>query len=140
MKPRNLPTRLATGAFILHAGLGKWRGGPEQAAGVHGMASNAYPLLKAVQPPTFLKALSVGEVMTGALLLAPFVSNRNAGLGLTAFSGGLLTMYARTPTLREPGSIWPSQQGIAVAKDVWMLGIGLGLLLDPNDPGSPPTP
>jgi hypothetical protein len=42
-----------------------------------------------------------------------------------------MAMYARTPALREPGSIWPSQQGIGVAKDVWMLGIGLGLLLDP---------
>jgi hypothetical protein len=81
------------------------------------MASNAYPPLKALQPPTFLKAVSVGEVVIG----------------------GLLTMYARTPALREPGSIWPSQQGIAVAKDVWMLGIGLGLLLEPSDPGSPPT-
>jgi uncharacterized membrane protein YphA (DoxX/SURF4 family) len=139
MKLRNVPTRLATGTFILHAGLGKWRGGPEQAAGVHGMASNAYPPLKAVEPPTFLKALSVGEVATGALLLAPFISNRKAGLALTAFSGGLLTMYARTPALREPGSIWPSQQGIAVAKDVWMLGIGLSLLLESSDSGSPPT-
>ena len=73
----------------------------------------------------------VSEVALGAVLLAPFVSNRKAGLALTAFSGGLMTMYARTPALREPGSIWPSQQGIGVAKDVWMLGIGLGLLLDP---------
>lgn len=37
-------------------------------------------------------------------------------------------MYARTPALRKPGSIWPSQMGIAVSKDVWMLAIGLGLL------------
>jgi hypothetical protein len=140
MKLRNVPTRVATGAFILHAGLVKWRGGPEQAAGVHGMASNAYPPLKAIQPGTFLKGLSAGEVAAGALLLAPFISNRIAGVGLTAFSGGLLTMYARTPALREPGSIWPSQQGMAVAKDVWMLGIGLGLLLDPSDSASSPKP
>lgn len=30
--------------------------------------------------------------------------------------------------LRKPGSIWPSQAGTGVSKDVWMLGIGLGLL------------
>lgn len=30
----------------------------------------------------------------------------------------------------KPGSIWPSQAGIGVSKDVWMLGIGLGLVLD----------
>ena len=131
MKLRNLPTRVATGAFILHAGLGKWKGGPEQAAGVHGMAAGAFPPLASVGAPTFLKGLSVSEVAIGAVLLAPFVSNRTAGLALTAFSGGLMTMYARTPALREPGSIWPSQQGIGVAKDIWMLGIGLGLLLDP---------
>jgi hypothetical protein len=33
-----------------------------------------------------------------------------------------------TPALRRPGSIWPSQVGTAVSKDVWMLGIGLGLV------------
>ncbi|GAW52083.1 MULTISPECIES: hypothetical protein [unclassified Nocardioides] len=131
MKLRNLPTRVATGAFVLHSGLGKWKGGPEQAAGVHGMAAGAIPPLQSVDAPTFLKVLSASEVAIGAVLLAPFVSNRKAGVALTAFSGGLMAMYARTPALREPGSIWPSQQGIGVAKDVWMLGIGLGLLLDP---------
>jgi uncharacterized membrane protein YphA (DoxX/SURF4 family) len=131
MKLRNLPTRVATGAFILHSGLGKWKGGPEQAAGVHGMAANAIPPLQSVAAPTFLKCLSASEVAVGAVLLAPFVSDRKAGVALTAFSGALMAMYARTPALREPGSIWPSQQGIGVAKDVWMLGIGLGLLLDP---------
>jgi len=130
MKLRNLPTRLATGAFVLHSGLGKWTGGPEQAAGVHGMAAGAFPPLASIPAPTFLKGLSVGEVAIGATLLAPFVSNRRAGLALTAFSGSLMALYARTPALREPGSIWPSQQGIGVAKDVWMLGIGLGLLLE----------
>jgi uncharacterized membrane protein YkgB len=39
-------------------------------------------------------------------------------------------MYARTPAMHKPGSIWPSQAGVAVSKDVWMLGIGLGLVAD----------
>jgi hypothetical protein len=26
--------------------------------------------------------------------------------------------------------VWPTQTGIAVSKDIWMLGIGLGLLAD----------
>lgn len=129
---RNVPARLATGAFVLHSGLGKWGGGEEQAGGLHGMASAALPPLGKLSPPTFLRALSIGEIATGAALLAPFVSNRTAGMALTAFSGGLVTMYARTPWMREPGSIWPSEQGIGVAKDVWMLGIGLGLLLEPG--------
>ena len=130
MNLRNVPTRLATGAFVLHAGLGKWGGSEQQAEGVHGMASAAIPPLKQFSPPTFLRLLAGGEIATGALLLAPFISNRKAGLALTAFSGGLMTLYARTPSMHEPGSIWPTQQGTPVAKDVWMLGVGLGLLLD----------
>ena len=58
-------------------------------------------------------------------------------IGVTgSFSGSLVTMYARTPALRKPGSIWPSQAGIAVSKDIWMLGIGLGLVADAFTAGS----
>jgi hypothetical protein len=32
---RNVPTRVATGAYILHSGLSKWNGSEEQAKGVH---------------------------------------------------------------------------------------------------------
>jgi hypothetical protein len=39
-------------------------------------------------------------------------------------------MYARTPALRNPGSIWPNENGTAIAKDTWMLGMGLGYVLD----------
>jgi uncharacterized membrane protein YphA (DoxX/SURF4 family) len=128
--PRSLPGRAATGAFILHSGLEKWNGPSEQAEGVHAMATGAFPFLKSIPPERFLKLLAASEVMTGALLLAPFVSNPVAGTALTGFSGSLLAMYARTPALRKPGSIWPTQAGIPVSKDVWMLGIGLGLLAD----------
>jgi hypothetical protein len=130
MKLRNLPTRATTGAFILHAGIGKWGGSAEQAAGIHGMASDAFPVLKSIDAPTFLRALSGAEIATGLVLLAPFLPAGLAGAALTGFSGGLVAMYLRTPSLRKPGSIWPSPQGTAVSKDVWMLGIGLGLLID----------
>jgi uncharacterized membrane protein YphA (DoxX/SURF4 family) len=125
---RSGPERVATGAFILHSGLDKWKGSSELAEGVHGMASGAFPFLKSFPPERFLKVLAAGEVVTGALLLAPLVPDVVAGAVLTGFSGSLLAMYARTPALRKPGSIWPSPGGIAVSKDVWMLGIGLGLL------------
>ncbi len=130
MKLRNLPTRAATGAFILHSGIEKWSGGPEQAQGVHGMASGAFPFLGGIKPTDFLKGLSVGEMAVGAALLAPVVPPALAGAALTGFSGALLTMYLRTPALHKPGSFWPTQNGIAVSKDLWMFGIGLGLLLD----------
>jgi hypothetical protein len=127
---RSLPGRIATGAFILHAGLEKWSGDETRAAGIHGMAAGAYPVFDEVPPPIFLKALAASEIATGALLLSPFVSDATAGAALTAFSGGLLGMYWRTETLRKPGSVWPTQAGTAVSKDVWMLGIGIGLMLD----------
>ena len=130
MKLRNAPLRLATGAYILHSGIEKWSGGEQQAQGVHGMAAGAFPFLKGMQPAVFLKSLSLGEVAVGAALLAPVVPPAVAGAALTGFSGALLTMYLRTPALHKPGSIWPTQNGIGVSKDVWMLGIGLGLLTD----------
>src|ERR1700712_4423557 len=128
MKLRNAPLRLATGAYILHSGIEKWSGGEQQAQGVHGMAAGAFPFLQRVKPTLFLKSLSAGEVAVGTVLLAPVVPSAVAGAALTGFSGALLTMYLRTPALHKPGSIWPTQNGIGVSKDVWMLGIGLGLL------------
>jgi uncharacterized membrane protein YphA (DoxX/SURF4 family) len=127
---RDLPTRLATGAFVLHSGLEKWHGTEEQAKGVHGMAAGAYPFLARVPPRSFLKALALAEIGLGAMLLTPVVPNTLAGAGLSAFAGGLVTMYLRTPALHEPHSVWPTRAGIGVSKDVWMLAIGLSLLAD----------
>jgi uncharacterized membrane protein YphA (DoxX/SURF4 family) len=126
---RDVPTRVATGAFILHSGWGKWTD-DSAAPGVHGMAAGAFPFLRAIPPTTFLKGLALAELGLGAALLTPFVSNRLAGAGLTGFAGSLLTMYLRTPALHKPGSVWPTPAGIGVSKDVWMLGIGLSLLAD----------
>jgi hypothetical protein len=130
MRFREFPPRVLTGAYILHAGLDKWRGEEATAEAVHAMAAGAYPVLKGLSPTRFLRLLAAGEIATGAALLMPKVPNWLAGAALTGFSGALLGLYARTPGMRKPGSIWPAQQGTAVSKDVWMLGIGLGLLAD----------
>jgi hypothetical protein len=136
LRPRHVPSRLSTGAFVLHSGMDKLNGGPELAMGLHGMASGAFPSLANIEPPKFLKALAVAEIGIGAALLTPFVPNRLAGAALTTFAGGLLAMYLRTPALHKEGSIWPTPDGIAISKDVWMLGIGLSLLADrPEKPG-----
>jgi hypothetical protein len=127
---RNIPPRLATGGYILHSGLEKWHGSEEQAKGVHAAAAGAFPVLAKVPPTKFLKVLSAAEIGVGATLLTPIVPNKVAGAALTGFAGGLVTMYLRTPSLHKPGSVWPTQAGTAVSKDVWMLGIGLGLLAD----------
>lgn len=130
IKARHLPPRLATGAFILNSGLHKRQADEATAAGVHGMAAGSYPFLGGLEPKAFTKMLSTGEIALGSALLLPFVPTAVAGLGLMAFSGGLVGLYLRTPGLREPGSLRPTQQGIGIAKDVWMLAIGASFVMD----------
>lgn len=130
IKLRHVPPRITTGAYILHSGLEKRKGGEDTAGYIHAMAGGAIPPLKNIPAPQFLKLLAGAEIALGAALLNPLIPTKVVGLGLTAFSGSLLTMYARTPSLHKPGSIWPTQQGIAVSKDVWMAGIGLSFLVD----------
>ncbi|MCU1649843.1 MAG: rane protein, partial [Pseudonocardia sp.] len=45
-------------------------------------------------------------------------------------SAGLLGMYLRTPGMRQKGSLRPTEQGLALAQDAWMLGIGLGFIVE----------
>jgi uncharacterized membrane protein YphA (DoxX/SURF4 family) len=130
MKPGNLPTRVAVGGYVLHSGLEKWKGGREQAQGMHGFAAGAYPFLAKMKPPTFLRLLSAGEIALGAALLLPKVPDEVAGIALTGFSAGLVGLYLRTPGLHKPGSVWPTEDGVGLSKDVWLLGIGAGLVAD----------
>lgn len=126
----HLPVRAVTGAFILNSGINKLKSEDEEHhKGVHGMASTAYPQFANINDKTFVRALGAGEVALGSALLAPFISPGLAGAGLTAFSAGLLGMYFRIPGMTQDG-IRPSQQGTALAKDSWLLAIGLALMLD----------
>jgi uncharacterized membrane protein YkgB len=86
--------------------------------------------LSELKPKDFAKLLAAAEITLGSALLLPFVPSIVAGAGLAAFSGGLLGMYAKTPGMRNPGTPFPSDQGTALAKDVWMMGIALGLIVD----------
>ncbi|HVX21989.1 MAG TPA: hypothetical protein VHB02_11620 [Acidimicrobiales bacterium] len=124
----NLPVRIAAGAFILNAGVGKLKAGDDTAAAVHGTAKGTYPFLESVPAGQFVKALGASEVALGGTLLFPAVGDGLAGLSLTAFACGLLGLYLKTPGMRVEGSLRPTQQGTAVAKDVWLLGIGLSLM------------
>jgi hypothetical protein len=127
----HVPLRLATGAYILNSGINKWTAeDDEMDKGIHSMATTAYPQVESVDPRTFTKALAGAEIALGTAMLTPFVSPAVAGAALTSFAGGLTGLYLRTPSMREGDSIRPSQNGLAVAKDVWMLGIGLALIID----------
>jgi hypothetical protein len=130
MKLSHIPPRLATGAFILNAGIGKLSADDTTAGALHGMASGTYPFLAKIEPPKFVRALAVGEIGVGSVLLAPVIPAWLAGAVLTGFSGALLRMYLKTPGMTKEDGIRPTQQGTAISKDVWMLGSGVGLFLD----------
>lgn len=129
MNPTHLPLRITTGAFILNSGLSKLQADEETATGLQMFAATAYPVLGGVQPKVFAKGLGAGEIALGAALLAPMVPSAVAGIGLAGFGVGLLGLYARVPGMREPGSIRPTEAGIPIAKDSWLVGAGATLAL-----------
>jgi hypothetical protein len=120
--------RISAGALILNSGMEKRGADEATAAGLHGFAAGTYPFLKSVPPQQFAKALSTSEIALGVLLLTPFVPTAVAGAALTVFSGGLLGLYLKTPGMRKPGSLAPTEAGLPIAKDSWLLGIGIGLV------------
>ncbi|WP_407920885.1 hypothetical protein [Actinomadura logoneensis] len=129
-RPHQIPMRLATGAFILNSGLGKVRDTEAMAETIHGTASTAYPFLKEWEPQKFTRMLGTAEVAVGAMLLTPLVPSLVAGMALTGFSAGLVGLYLKLPGTRLEGSLRPSPEGLPLAKDSWMLGIGVSLVLE----------
>src|ERR1700734_2748605 len=129
-KARHLPPRVAAGAFILNSGISKLHADEETAVQLQSFATGAYPVLARLKPADFVRLLAAGEISLGAALLLPVVPAAVAGAGLAAFSGGLLGLYVRTPGMRKQGTPLPTEQGTALAKDIWMAGIGLGLIID----------
>lgn len=126
----HLPLRLSTGALILNSGIGKL-GIDEGTAGyLQSTAAKAFPQVEQLSAEQFGKVLVSSEIAVGSALLAPFVSSRLAGLGLLAFSGGMMAMYFKTPEMTEEDGVRPTQEGTSVAKDIWMVGIALALILD----------
>ena len=130
VKLRHLPQRMVTGAFILNSGISKLSMDEEAAKQTHAFAAGTYPFLAKMKPQDFVKLLAGTEIALGSALLLPIVPSALAGAGLAVFSGGLLGLYVRTPGMRREGTPFPTQQGTPLAKDVWMTGIGLGLVID----------
>jgi hypothetical protein len=130
VKARHLPPRIATGAFILNSGIGKLSADEAAAAQLHGFAAGTYAFLKKLKPKDFARLLAATEIALGTALLIPVIPAAVAGAGLAAYAGGLLGLYVRTPGMRKQGTLLPTEQGTALAKDIWMAGIGLGLMID----------
>ncbi|MFJ1974155.1 hypothetical protein ACIO93_36640 [Streptomyces sp. NPDC087903] len=127
---RQLPLRLTVGTFFLNAGLSKRGADQATAEGLHQFATTTYPFLGKLDAQQFARLLSTGEIAIAAALLLPVVPVAVAGAALTAFSAGTLGLYLRTPGMRREGSLRPTEQGTPLAKDVWMLGIGISLIIE----------
>jgi hypothetical protein len=127
----HVPVRLATGAVILDQGLLKLGADEGTVTWLHGRASQVYPQFADMDPKDFVQLLSTSEIALGiALLGIGFVPSSLAGLGLGVFGGALTRLYLKSPGTRREGSIAPSQEGIGLVKDSWMLAIGVALVLD----------
>jgi len=127
----HVPVRLATGAIILDQGLLKLKADEDTVKWLHGQAAQAFPQLADMEPKDFVQLLSASEIALGVALLGiGFVPSSLAGLALGALGGSLTRLYLKTPGTRREGSVAPSQQGVGLAKDSWMLAIGAALVLD----------
>ncbi|MFC4048145.1 MauE/DoxX family redox-associated membrane protein [Actinomadura syzygii] len=129
-RAHQMPVRLIVGAFVLNSGISKLKHTDETADQYHGMAKTAYPFLESQDARTFTRRLGAAEVALGAALAVPLVPSLVAGAALTAFAGGLTGLYWRLPGMREPGGIRPTPEGIPLAKDTWLVGIGSALVLE----------
>jgi hypothetical protein len=93
------------------------------------MATRAYPFLAKSEPKPFVHVLAAGELTVASALLLPIIPARLAGLALIGFSGSLLSMYVRVPFLHDK-YLRPTPDGVPIAKDIWMMGIGISLVVD----------
>jgi uncharacterized membrane protein YphA (DoxX/SURF4 family) len=130
VEPWHLPPRLLTGLYFLNSGLSKAGADEATAAQLHGFATGTYPFLGKLDARRFTRLLSAAETAIGVALVVSVVPPGLAGAALTAFALATLGLYLRTPGLRKEGSLRPTQQGIAISKDIWMVGIGLALVID----------
>lgn len=128
MSLSNAILRGVTGAFVLNSGLGK-RGMPtETAQGLQAFAATGVPAVTKMSPDAFGKFVAYSEIGIGAALLAPVVSNKLSGAALGVFSAGLMSMYFRNPAMTESDGIRPSQDGMSLSKDIFMLAIAGALV------------
>lgn len=127
---RLLPLRLTVGTFFLNSGLSKRGADPATAEGLQQFAATTYPFLGKLGAQQFARLLSTGEIAVAVALLVPVIPAAVAGVALTAFSVGTLGLYLRAPGMRQEGSLRPTDQGTPVAKDIWLLGIGIFLIAE----------
>ncbi|WP_328883186.1 hypothetical protein [Streptomyces sp. NBC_00299] len=127
---RQMPLRLTVGAFFLNSGLSKRHADQATAERLHQLTIGTYPFLGKLDARNFTRQLSTEEIAIGAALLLPVIPAAVAGTALTAFACGTLGLYLRTPGMRQEGGLRPTEPGTVLAKDVWLLGIGISLIAE----------
>ena len=120
--------RLIPGAFIINSGIGKLKADEEASAGLQQFAMTGVPAVEKLPSDKFAKILGSAEVALGSTLVALPIPNFIAGAGLTAFGAGLLTLYFGNEDNTEADGVRPSQKGLVLAKDSWLVALGLGLI------------
>jgi hypothetical protein len=129
MRPANFPVRFAAGIMILSAGVGKLRPSENGTHDVHAVAATNYPFLEQLAPEQLTKVLGVAEMALGGALLVPVVGDGAAGVGLTAFAAAMIGLFAKGQAEQHDGPA-PEHRGAALARDLWLLGIGVRLVAD----------
>ncbi len=124
----NAILRTAAGAFILNSGLGKAKMDEGTYGYLKGMASTGVPQVNKLSDKQFGQALTATEIALGSALLLPIVPAKLVGLGLAGFGAGMLTMYFNNDDMTLEDGIRPSQEGTALAKDIFLVSSGLALL------------
>lgn len=131
MSISNAILRGVSGAYILQSGYGKLGLPNEATAGIQGLAATGIPAVADMDSDTFGKFVAYSELGIGGALLAPFIPSRLAGLGLGAFSAGLLAIYFRNPAMTQDDGIRPSQDGTGLSKDLFLAAIAGALVFAP---------
>lgn len=73
---RRVPVRVATGTWILHSGIEKWRGGEDEAKVHHLMTAVAFPFVKKVSPRRSRSARTFGCSVSGSAWSLTLLSKR----------------------------------------------------------------
>ena len=126
----HVPVRLATGAIILDQGLLKLDADEDTAKWLHGQAAVAFPSSPRWSPRSSCGCCRPPRSPSGRRCWGSGSSPPAWPAWPSACSGSLTRLYLRAPGTRREGTIAPSQQGITLAKDSWMLAIGTALVLD----------
>lgn len=125
--------RLIPAAMIINSGIGKLSMDAQSSAGLQQFAATGIKEMEKLPSDKFGKFIGISELAVGGALAAPFIPNRLAGAALTVFGSGLMTLYFNNEGNTLEDGVRPSESGLPLAKDSWLVAIGLGLMLSDSN-------